>query len=209
MNLPVIHSCCHLFKKMPLNIGFVGGVRYFDINKKIISAFANNPSFTLSYIGKQHPGCDLPSFCRAYNIKNVSFSRTFQNENKKDIYEGIDLINSIYGDNSIEVCSLLPARLYDAALYQIPILVSKNTYLQTIVEQYHLGLAIDMSTENAVEKLVCYINHFDEDIFYTGCEKFWDTSSKEKNAAMERINEYFKRYVSIGNVVQMEAGRPC
>jgi len=180
-----------MFDKYPLTIGFVGGIRYFDINKKIISAFANSTRFNLLYVGKMHPGCDLEDFCTVHGITNAKFSPAYINEDKPTIYKKIDIINSVYGNSTLEVRTALPNKLYDAALYKKPILVSKNTYLHEIVSEYNLGLAIDF--DKTIDKtLIDYISQFDKAAFIKGCENFLKLAYTEQQIARVRVDEFIK-----------------
>ena len=178
-----------------MNIGFVGGIRYFDINKVIIKAFENSPDFILSYIGKQHPGCYLEEYCTSNKIKNVKFYPTFVNSDKPRIYQTIDIINSVYGSNTLEVSSALPNKLYDCILYKKPIIVSKDTFLNEVVDNYNLGVAVDVETENIKEKLQEYLSQFNEATFLSGCAQYLDVVRNEKNECLKKINKFLKSFI--------------
>lgn len=156
----------------PLNIGFVGGIQFVEQNQHLLRKFANNPGYILSYTGKAHLGCDMEPFCRENGIENARFAPAFTNDQKPAIYEGIQLINSVYGCDNNVVRLLLPNRLYDCVLFKKPMLVSKGTYLETVVEQYNLGLAVDAQHDDVVALLEEYLAHFDAAAFDRGCEAF-------------------------------------
>jgi len=187
-----------VLKGYPLTIGFVGGIRYFDINKKIIDAFANNKMFNLMYVGKKHPGCDLEKYCNVRSIKNVRFLPAYHDEGKPQIYKDIDIINSIYGNSTMEVRTALPNKLYDAVLYKKPILVSKGTFLGEVIGEYNLGLAVD-SLDGIDNALVKYLECFDETLFLNGCEKFLHLVYKEQEEALESFNKFI-------NAMRWESG---
>ena len=163
----------------PITIGFVGGIQFFEQNKLLLQQFANDPRFCLKYVGKQHLGCDLESFCQKNNISNAEFHPAFSNEQKPAIYRQIQLINCIYGNHNQVVRLLLPNRLYDCVLFKKPILVSKGTYLAEIVAQYHLGLAVDVETEDAVQAVCSYLEAFDRNAFEHGCRQFLEKVEQE------------------------------
>ena len=175
-----------------VTIGFVGGLRYFDINKKIINSFANSKDFNLLYVGKKHPGCDLEEYCGDRDIKNVKFLPTYDNKEKPQIYKNIDIINSVYGNDTPEVCTALPNKLYDAMLYKKPIMVSKGTYLQEVVEEYGLGLAVDLDVDDIKNILADYLRCFDKDKFVGGCECFLRIVWEEKRMALSCLDEFVK-----------------
>lgn len=160
-------------------IGYVGGVQFEQQNQLLLRQLANHPRYCLKYAGKAHLGCDLPAFCSANGITNVEFQPAFQNSEKPSIYQGIQLINCLYGDDNPVVRLLLPNRLYDCVLFKKPILVSKNTYLALVVEQYHLGLALDTANDNIAECLDAYLSVFDPVTFEEGCRSFLQRTEAE------------------------------
>ena len=174
-----------------MTIGFVGGIRYFEINKKIIQAFANSEAYSLLYAGKQHPGCDLQMFCTENGIRNVKFLPAYRDNEKPQIYQSINIINSVYGNTTSEVQTALPNKLYDAVLYKKPIIVSRNTYLHEIVEYYNIGLGISLD-KNISRNIDDYIANFDQKLFDIGCEIFLEQAYREKKIAMDSIDVFFK-----------------
>lgn len=172
-NITSARSRCTLDAgKRPITIGYVGGIQYFEENQRLIRLFQNNPDYQLKYVGNVHPSCDLVRFCQEQRVNNVQFYPAFDNDEKPRIYESIDFINCVYGANTKVVQLALPNKLYDSILYKKPMLVSKGTYLAQIVEQYHLGLAVDIETDPVVEMINDYLENFDQIVFEKGCEAF-------------------------------------
>ena len=160
-------------------IGFVGGIQFAQQNQQLLSQFANNEKYLLKYVGKPHLGCDLPAFCRENNIRNAQFYPAFQNHEKPEIYRSIQLINCVYGNHNQVVRLLLPNRLYDCVLFKKPILVSKGTYLAEVVEQYRLGLPVDVEREAVAARVDAYLAGFDREAFETGCRQFLERVDRE------------------------------
>ena len=175
-----------------LTIGFVGGLRYFDINKKIIDAFANSEEYNLLYVGKKHPGCDLEEYSFAKKVSNIRFMPAYDNDSKPKIYENISIINSVYGNDTDEVRTALPNKLYDAVTYRKPIMVSKGTYLQEIVEEYEVGLAVEVNEGRINQELTSYIDSFNEKQFREGCNRFLEIALSEKREMLKRVDEFIK-----------------
>ena len=159
-------------------IGYVGGIQYFEQNKELLRQL-HGSRYLLKYVGKLHPGCDLREYCRNRGIDNVEFQPAFYNVEKPRIYEHIDIINSVYGADSPIVRLALPNKLYDCALFKIPILVSRGTYLAKLVDDYSLGLAVDLKTEKVDECLDRYLRAFDKDKFERGCRAFLKMAREE------------------------------
>lgn len=181
-----------LKSKRNLNIGFLGYVRYFDVNSRLIEAFKNDKNISLSYIGVQFADCDLRGYCSNNNIKNVSFVDKYENSQKAKFYKNIDIINSIYSLDSAEVKPAIPNRLYDAALFKRPIIVAKGTYLEELVKKYKIGFSIDIFSENIQERLNDYLKKFDSKEFQKNCDKFLKDVMNDEN----KCKEYVKNFLS-------------
>lgn len=184
-----------LKNKEKITIGFVGGIRYFEENCKLINVFANNPKYQLAYIGRKNLDCDLEAYCKRNNIKNVLFQGDFNNADKPEIYKGIDFINSVYGNGSLEVTTLLPNRLYDGILFKKPVLASKGTYLGKIVDEYKLGIVVDINEQNKkfIEIVNTYINNFDKVAFVKKCQKFQERILLEQKSFLNNIKAFITK----------------
>lgn len=182
---------CSLKNIKKLTIGFVGGIRYFNENIAIINSLKNNDKFVVSYIGKVHPGNDLQEYCSENNINNVLFGQRFKNEEKPIIYKNIDIINAVYGSNSLEVKTALPNKLYDCIIFKKPIIVSKGTYLEKIVKKYKLGFSVDIKKDNILDEINTYIDNFNENVFLEGCNKYLNKVMQEENNFINRVEEFF------------------
>ncbi len=193
-NISNIDNCVlkasDLTEKMSINIGFVGSVRYYEINKRLIEQFANSKKYKFSFIGKQHHGNTLVKFCIKNDIKNVEFKPEFYNEQKPEIYKDIDIINSVYGDRSSEVKLALPNKLYDCLIYKKPIIVSSNTYLAEVVNEYNLGKSVDLETDNIKDIIDEYIENFNNIEFSNSCEKLKKIVIEEETETLKHIEKY-------------------
>lgn len=174
----------------PITIGFVGGIQYAKENQQFIRLFQNNPKYRLKYVGKPHPGCDFEPFCRENGVTNVQFFPAFQNDEKPRIYESVDLINCIYGSQTKVVQLALPNKLYDCILYKKPMIVSKGTYLAQIVQQYHLGFAVDLEKDPVVKMTDEYLKGFDPIAFEVGCEIFLKIVLQEQTKFEEALKDF-------------------
>lgn len=162
-------------------IGFVGCVRYFDINSKLIND-CQGSDVSLIYVGPQYNDCDLKAFCKDNNVSNVKFIDSFNNSEKNKIYSEITFVNAIYSLKSPEVSEAIPNRLYDAAIYKKPIIVSKGTYLEKIVNKYKLGIAVDMQKDNILEMINEFLSEYHPDIFEANCKRFLEKVMKDEKA---------------------------
>ncbi len=176
-----------------IRIGFVGSIRYFDENSKLISQFKDEEGCSLEYYGTFSQGCDLRAYCEKENVDNVHFHGRFNNSEKKNIYQNIDIINSIYGVKGLETTTAVPNRLYDAAIYKCPIIVSENTYLAEIVEKYGLGFAVDVHSENVADRLREYLKTFDSEAFADSCAQFLDDVNNDMSEQKQMIRAFVRK----------------
>lgn len=186
------NNAIDLKTKNKINIGFLGYVRYFDVNSRLINAFKNNEKFSLTYIGLPFKDCNLEEFCKENHINNVKFIGRYENSEKAKFYKDIDIINSIYSLASEEVQPAIPNRLYDAAIFKKPILTAKGTYLSKIVEKYKLGLCIDVYKDDIKKCIENYIENFDFEEFNRKCELFLKEIYKDE----VNCDESVKRFLS-------------
>lgn len=162
-------------------IGFAGYVRYYDVNTELIRQLGNKSEYEIQYYGTAYEDCNLKTFIKDNGIENVTIFDTYINEEKPRIYADFSFINSIYSLQSKEVVYAVPNRLYDAVLYKKPIIVAKNTYLQEIVETFHLGFAIDLKSEdlqNAINKFLC---DYDTVVFTHNCNAFLESIKRDED----------------------------
>ena len=191
-NEDAVENHCQLsvLEQKPLVIGFVGGIRYYNENIKLLEQLRNSKRFVLKYVGKVHPGCDLRSFCNTHKISNAVFFPEYDNDQKSNIYSSIDIINAVYGSRSPEVRLALPNKLYDCVLFKKPIMVSKGTYLAEVVNKYHLGLSIDVEGDNVGYCLNQYLKNFDKASFEKGCKEFLMLVQKEDALSKQQIYQF-------------------
>lgn len=186
-----VDICDDLKNKKSIIIGFVGAIRYFKQDCKLINCLANSKKYILSYVGKFNIDCNLKAYCKKNNINNVMFKGEFRNEDKPLIYRKIDLINAIYGCKGLEVTTLLPNRLYDGVIFKKPVIATKGTFLGGLVEKFSLGIAVDLN-KNISEEVTKFINNFDDKKFIRACDNFLTIAQKEQQIFINRICDFVK-----------------
>lgn len=173
-----------------LIIGFVGYVRYYDVNSRLIEHLKNHSNVTIQYYGTIYDDCDLKSFVSDHEITNVEFYNTYRNEEKPQIYSRISFIHSIYSLQSKEVEFAIPNRLYDAALYKIPIIVASGTYLEKVVNFYKIGFSIDLSRQNMYEEIVNYLKDYNKETFTISCQRFLCDVLNDERQFFKKVTQF-------------------
>lgn len=123
--------------KGKIRISFIGNVRYYEQNKKLIKLLGNDERFILQFYGK---GSDiLEKYCAENKILNVDFVGAFTQSDTIKFYEKTDIINNIYGNDTMNLQLALSNKLYYGLFLKIPLLVSENTLMAELVNEYNIG----------------------------------------------------------------------
>lgn len=153
-----------------INISAIGLVRFFDESKRVIDKFKNDPRFEVSFFGRG--AMKLENYCREQGITNTRLEDAFPPEKTLGFYRRTDIVNNLYGSNSIELDFALSNKLYYAAALGLPVLVCPGTYMETVSKQYGFGYTFDLDSPAACDELVHYYVGIDWQAFYKACDAF-------------------------------------
>ena len=142
-----------------LRIGFVGSLRYKSTIKFIDIFSKNFPQHEFHIYGEVKECCEN-DFKILRQYPNCFFHGRFINPNDlPQIYSGIDLVLSTYDTEYINVRYAEPNKLYEAIYFETPIIVSKGTYLETIVDKLGIGYCVNPLDMQDVVQLIKTINN--------------------------------------------------
>ena len=177
-------------QKGPVRISFIGTIRFFDINKKILSVFANDTRFQLNYYGN---GSEvLKQYCEENGIKNVDFYGRFPPKMIGDFYLKTDLINNVYGNNNRYLDCALSNKLYHSAQLYIPILVSPGTFMEDMIKKYNLGFSVEINDKTMKDQLFDWFYSFDRRQFKSGCDTFINKVIADNLVYLKIVDEFVK-----------------
>lgn len=178
------------FEKDTVRIAYLGGVGYFHQNKAIVDALKEQTNIQLIYRGIYPNEYNIRDYCSENNIQNVTFYGKYNDEDKPDLYQQVDIINAVYGNGSLIVTTALPNKLYDCVAYKIPIMVCTGTYLEEIVQQYNLGFSIDpQKPDEIAPRISVYIQSFEPARFLEGCDAFLKIAENEQKETESKIEK--------------------
>lgn len=178
-------------KNERIRISFIGNVRFFDINKKLLNVFKNDSRFEICYFGTNAEV--LESYCEENLIKNVSFHSSFPVEETNKFIQRTDIINNIYGNNKNSLDYALSIRLYYSIYYQIPILVSSKTYMAEIVNKYKIGYVVDIIDDDLPNRIYNWYYSIDFDEFATNCKK----ALEEIELSNLKFEDAYRKHIQI------------
>lgn len=182
-NLPggdTINKSTEVFANQTITIAYLGSIGYYEQNVNLVNSLNVYPNIRLKYHGRYPHTDNIKEYCQKMGYENVYFGGSFKNDEKKELYENVDFINAIYGNDSLVVTTALPNKLYDCLYYKIPILVNEGTYLAELVEQYGLGIAVDTKKDNLYKKIRDYIENFNEKSFLDNCTQLLNIVENEQ-----------------------------
>lgn len=128
-----------------INIAFWGIVRHIDLNKRICDVFGNDERFNLYYHGDGFYK-ELKEYCNEKKYNNIYITGRYNRDEIKGFADNTDIINCVY-DNDIVTKPTMPVKLYDAVRYKKPILVQKDSYVETYLKNYEIGFSFDIDND--------------------------------------------------------------
>lgn len=173
-----------------IKVSYVGMVDYYQQNVLMADALHDSQRYSLKYSGSIVSRCKIKEYVEEKNYFNVEFTGPFTNSEKQKLYEDTDMINAIYGNDSLIVSTALPNKLYDSAIYKIPIIASKGTFLGQLVEEWGLGVAIDVVNDDIVAVLDDFWKNFDYEAFHEDCNRFLESVLKEQQETCNNIKNF-------------------
>lgn len=176
-------------KNKPIRIGFIGYVRFFETNKKLLDIFKNDNRFELHYYGTN--ANILKKYAEENNIYNTAFHDTFPTSETSKYLEKIDIINNLYGNGNIALDYALSIKLYHAIFTRIPILVCPNTFMEEIANEYQIGFTFHRYDDSIKEELYKWYSCLNYETFKLNCNKFLCKVFEDNEQFAKRIHEKF------------------
>ncbi len=173
----------------PINIVFLGSIRFQSQCRRLIKAFSKDKRFKVSFIGAG--ALALKDACGDLDIEGVSFQDSFDPSQTVNLLEGADLLFNLYGNNSPFLDYALSNKLYYAAELGKPILVCPDTFMEEITLEYGLGFTVDLEREDSNVKLFEEYSRFDFGAFDEGRRSFVEKVDRENDDANRLMRAFF------------------
>jgi len=175
-------------KEAPIQISFVGTVRFIDMDIKLLKLFANDKRFKLNYFGTGSQV--LSEYCQKEGIENTEFYGSFTPDMTASFYKKTNLINNLYGNHNPFLDYALSNKLYHSGQLYIPILVCPDTYMESVTTQYNMGFVFDVDNPKAKDHLYEWYRSLNRELLAKGCDAFI-SSVIEENAGFGWVLEQF------------------
>lgn len=175
-------------KEDKIILSFIGSVRFIDMQIKLIETFKNDERFVLKFIGRGSE--QLKKYCADKKVKNVELIGQFKPEQLSEFYIETDMALNIYGNQNPYLDYALSNKLYSAAIMGMPILVSPNTYMETVAEKYGFGLAVDQNDKNCADSVYEYYVNCKPEEIQAGCDRFLNDVGQDERFFGESVKNF-------------------
>ena len=178
--------------KLPIQISFIGLVRFYEQNQLLLNIFANDPRFKLAFYGKNSE--PLQKYAEKNGIKNVEFVGHFDPNMTMKFYEKTDVINNFYGNNSILLKYALSNKLYYSATLGLPILVCDETYMMDVSKRYSFGIGLNTEAPSPADDFYNQYLNMDKQKIIEGGQAFMQEVAKDNAVFTDALNVFVDRY---------------
>ncbi|MGX9133223.1 capsular biosynthesis protein [Rummeliibacillus sp. JY-2-4R] len=167
-------------KDEPIRISFIGYVRFYNNDKKLIDALGNDSRFIIQYFGEGAEALEKYAIEKGY--RNVKCHGRFDSIDTPKFLAESDIINNLYGIGTLDLDTALSIKLYYAVYLRVPILVYGGTYMDEIASQYHINITVDPQSYDHLGDYIynSYINKDFSDL-KNGCEEYISLVKKSNN----------------------------
>lgn len=143
-------------------IGFIGAIR-FEEQLKMLIDIAENLDFNVILAGLDVKG-EITRYCADKTFVKMTGKYNYKND-IASLYGLCDCIFSVYDSDLNNVKMALPNKLYEAIYCELPIIVAKDTYLSTIVNDLGVGISVNCKDINSLKKALTDL--YNDKAFYS------------------------------------------
>lgn len=129
-------------------IGWIGGVRYKQQMRMMLKA-SEQIKCKAMIAGYESEPVEIETICK--KMPNVEWIGRYDYDcDVAALYGKCSVIYAVYDASMINEQIALPNKLYEAIYCELPIIVSKGTYLAKVVEDWGVGLAVDCTSQKEI-----------------------------------------------------------
>ena len=136
-------------------IGFIGGIRYLKQMKILVDA-AEKASCRILFAGSGFSVSDyeeIQAYCKGKEF--VRFTGRYDYDKQiAELYGMVDCVFAVYDADNPNVKIALPNKLYESVLCELPIIVARGTYLEELVNEWGVGVAVDYRTPDELTSVL-------------------------------------------------------
>lgn len=173
----------------PVTISCIGALRDYKANTDLVRFFGNIDDFKIVFNGDGVINNKLESFVDKFKFRNVYMRGRYSQNDEAGLYRECDVVNVVRYPDSMNNRTALPNRIYNAAFYGKPVVCFGGTYLSYLVNEYHLGVVLDLSVDRP-DKIICYLDEFSMDNFNNGRSEFFSKVRSDKQLFNDALDNF-------------------
>ncbi|WP_414838619.1 hypothetical protein [Carnobacterium sp. TMP28] len=151
----------------PLRICFIGNVRFYENDLKLINELANDSRFIIQFFGIGSE--KLEDYTIKKRIENVEFIGSFEVSRTSELLNKADIINNLYGFNNLALDTAVSIKYYYSIYLRKPLLVYKDTYMEKVSNKISFSFNADYN--NLGDRLFNWYHAMNFDDFENECFK--------------------------------------
>lgn len=167
-----------------IRIGFIGYVRFFERNQRLLDCFANDSRYEIHFYGKFADV--LREYAESKGIHNGVFHDSFPVSDTAKYLENIDIMNNLYGNNTLDIRKAISIKLFHTLYSRIPILVNTDTYIGEVANSLGIGYYVTEFTDRFKDDLFRWYHSLDFNTLSGKCEDYLNQAMAE-NKVFEDI----------------------
>ncbi len=180
-------------RKDKFTIGFIGVVRYKEQMKMLMEA-TKNLDVKVFFAGSSQDD-EIERIAKENKWVEYYGKYNYSKDIAK-LYSKCDCIYSVYDTKYNNVKYALPNKLYESIYCELPIIVSKDTYLSEIVQKLGIGCSVEDKNVTELKETIYKLKN-DKDYYN---KIVINCKNNKQNIKLEKYNNYFlKKINSIAN----------
>lgn len=179
-------------------IGNIGTFRFYENNIALIEGIKNSQRITFKIYGR---GTEkVNAYIAENNINNVETRGGFEFDETLALFATCNVVFNLYGNNDPALDYALSNKLYIAARFCMPVIVSPNTYMEKVTRKFGFGIVVDLKAKNIEEQILTQYSSFISSDYKSGCDRFIAFVEKENKATMDKVRESIKSLKERGKI---------
>ena len=135
-----------------LNISYIGGVRYLEILKNLVSAVRDNPNINLYFHGEGHDLKALKKYSEG--SENIYFTGRYEYDEIERFYQNSDIVWAAYPNKDYNVKYAISNKFHESLYYTVPCVFSEKTCLGDLVTKREIGFVVNPYSVEEIRELL-------------------------------------------------------
>lgn len=174
-------------------VTWLGAIRYFEHQIKILDYIGNDNRFVIEYHGIGPDYERLFAYCKKKAFTNVYLTGKYYSDEKAQLLINADILLNHYDmKKGKEVKYALSNKFYDGILFNIPQLVESGSYKSRLVQKLKVGLTLEIEDGRFADKLYHYLNTLDTKTFTARCRRYEQKIIKANKNFEKKVERFLE-----------------